>query len=70
MSTAIARKWYSTAEVAEIVSKAEYTVREWSRQGRIRAEKKGSGRGKYQSWVICHAELLRLQRDGLLPERR
>ena len=36
-------------------------------QGRIRGEKKGSGRGRYQSWVISHAELLRVQREGLLP---
>ncbi|HEV8058719.1 MAG TPA: helix-turn-helix domain-containing protein [Gemmataceae bacterium] len=63
------KEWYTTAEAADIVGRAEYTVREWARQGRIRAEKKGSGRGKYQSWVISRAELLRFQREGLLPER-
>jgi Helix-turn-helix domain len=63
------KDWYTTAQVAAILDRSEYTVREWSRQGRIRAEKKGSGRGKYQSWVISHAELLRFQREGLLPER-
>ncbi len=61
------KDWYSTEEVAEILGKAEFTVREWCRQGRIRAEKKGSGRGKYHSWVVAHAELLRIQREGLLP---
>jgi hypothetical protein len=60
------KDWYSTDEIASISGKAEYTVREWCRQGRIRAEKKGSGRGKYQSWVVSHDELLRYQRDGLL----
>ena len=30
------RQWYNTAEVARIVGKAEYTVREWARLGRIR----------------------------------
>jgi excisionase family DNA binding protein len=59
--------WYTTEEAAQLLGKAEYTIREWCRRGRVRAEKKGSGRGKYQSWVISHAELLRIQREGLLP---
>jgi hypothetical protein len=61
------KEWYSTAEVAEELGRAEFTVREWCRQGRVNAQKKGSGRGRYQSWVICHEELLRLRREGLLP---
>jgi transposase len=61
------KDWYSTEEVAQILGKAEFTVREWARLGRIRAEKKHSGRGKFQSWVIAHAELLRIQKEGLLP---
>jgi transposase len=61
------KDWYSTDEVAQILDKAEFTVREWCRHGRIRAEKKGSGRGRYQAWVISHQELLRIQREGLLP---
>lgn len=63
------KDWYSTEEFAAIVGKAEFTCREWCRLGRIRAEKKGSGRGKFQSWVISHAELLRYEREGLLPPR-
>ena len=44
---------------------------EYCRLGRNRAEKKkASGRGKHASWVISHDELLRFQRDGLLPDRR
>jgi hypothetical protein len=61
------KDWYGTEAVAEILGKAEFTVREWARLGRVRAEKRGSGRGKYRSWVISHAELQRIQREGLLP---
>ena len=61
------KDWYTTDEVAKILGRAEFTVREWARNGRINAEKKGSGRGKYQSWVVSHIELLRFERDGLLP---
>jgi hypothetical protein len=63
------KEWYTTTEFAEVLGKAEYTVREWCRQGRIHAQKKGNGRGKYQSWAVSHDELLRFQRDGLIPER-
>jgi hypothetical protein len=61
-----AKDWYSTGEFAQLVSKAEFTVREWARLGRIRAEKKSSGRGAHPSWAISHGELLRYQREGLL----
>src|SRR5260370_12686562 len=60
------RQWYSVEEFARIVGRAEFTCREWCRHGRIRAEKKDSGRGAHASWVISHAELLRYQRDALL----
>jgi hypothetical protein len=64
------REWYSVEEFARTVGRAEFTCREWCRYGRIRAEKKASGRGAYASWAISHAELLRFQREGLLPLRR
>jgi len=62
-----AKDWYTTAEIANIVGKAEYTVREWCRQGRIRAKKKPCGRGKGGEWLISHEELTRLKNEGLLP---
>jgi hypothetical protein len=65
-----AREWYTTAQFATIVGKAEFTVREWCRHNRVRAEKRNSGRGSYPSWVISHQELLRYQREGLLPAKR
>lgn len=63
----VAQEWYSTNEVAKILGKAKFSVREWCRHGRIHCRKKNSGRGKYQSWVISHEELQRIQREGLLP---
>jgi hypothetical protein len=64
------REFYSVEEFARIVGRAEFTCREWCRHGRINAEKKESGRGSYASWAISHTELLRFQREGLLPVRR
>ena len=32
--------------------------------------KKSLGRGAYASWAISHTELLRFQKEGLLPLRR
>jgi len=61
------RDWYTTEQVAQLVGKAEFTVREWCR---LKAEKRMSGRGAYPAWVISHAEMLRYQREGLLPHRR
>ncbi len=62
------KDWYSTDEFARLVGKAEFTVREWARLGRIHAEKRQSGRGAHPAWVISHDELLRYRRDGLLPQ--
>ncbi len=64
------REFYSVEEFARIVGRAEFTCREWCRHGRINAVKKESGRGAYASWAISHAELLRFQKEGLLPFRR
>ncbi|WP_020476158.1 MerR family transcriptional regulator [Zavarzinella formosa] len=64
------KDFYGTDEFAEMVGKAEFTVRSWCRLGRINAEKKGSGRGAHQSWVVSNAELERFRREGLLPLKR
>jgi hypothetical protein len=61
------REFYGTEEFAKAVGKAEFTVREWCRHGRIRAEKRLSGRGAFPAWVISHTELLRFRKEGLLP---
>ena len=61
------KEWYSTAEVAKLLGKAEYTVREWCRQKRLLASKKHYARGAHPEWLIGHDELQRLRNRGLLP---
>jgi len=61
------KDWYGTAEIAHFVGKAEFTVREWCRLGRIRAQNRATGRGPTQEWMIAHEELIRYQNHGLLP---
>lgn len=64
----VVKEWYSTAEVAGLLGRAEFTVREWCRLGRVRAEKKKSGRGQASEWIISHGELTRVRNEGLLPD--
>ena len=64
------KDFYEVEEFARLVGKSCFTCREWCRLGRIRAEKKLSGRGAYASWVVPQAELRRYQREGLLPLQR
>ncbi|HEY7326452.1 MAG TPA: helix-turn-helix domain-containing protein [Gemmataceae bacterium] len=61
------RDWYSTEQFAQLVGKSEFTIRECCRLGRLKAEKRRSGRGAHPAWVISHEELQRFQREGLLP---
>jgi hypothetical protein len=62
------KDWYSIAEAAAILGKAEFTVREWCRHGRVRAQKRPCGRGRSREWMIAHEELLRIQNEGLLAQ--
>jgi hypothetical protein len=64
------QEFYTPEEFARLVGREAFTVRGYCRLGRIHALKKSSGRGKHPSWVIPHEELLRFQREGLLPDRR
>ena len=64
------KDFYEVEEFARLVGKAAFTVREWARLGRIHAVKRKSGRGASFQWVIGHGELLRYQREGLLPDLR
>jgi len=44
------KEWYTTAEAAQLLGKAEFNVREWCRLKRVRAEKKKCGRGVAGKW--------------------
>ena len=61
------KDWYSPEEVADMLEKRPYTVREWCRWGRINARKRPTGRGDAKEWEISHAELERIKSHGLLP---
>jgi lysyl-tRNA synthetase class I len=58
---------YSPIEVAQILGKKPYTVREWCRLRRINAIKRECGRGASEEWEISHEELERIKAHGLLP---
>jgi hypothetical protein len=60
-------EFYSTAEVARMLGKAEFTIRTWCRQGRIKSQKRLSGRGSFPAWCVSQQEVRRYQREGLLP---
>jgi len=64
------KDFYEIEEFAKLVKKSCFTCREWARLGRIRADKKLSGRGASARWAVPHSEWLRYQREGLLPLRR
>ena len=61
------KEWYTTAEVADIVGRAEFTVREWCRLGRIDAVKQSQGTGRLREWRISHDELQRIANHGPRP---
>ncbi len=61
------QEFYSTVQVAQLLDRSTYSVREWCRLGRVRAEKRRCGRGNTREWMVSHAELLRIRSEGLLP---
>lgn len=61
------KDFYEVEEFARLVGKAPFTVREYCRLHRLNGTKRGSGRGAFSQWVISHVELLRYQKEGLLP---
>lgn len=62
--------YYSTGDIARLLGKSDFTIREWCRLRRVHAEKRNCGRGNTREWMISHDELLRIQSEGLLPVER
>ena len=69
LSEAVPQDYYSVADVARFAGRAEFTVRQWCLQGRIRAEKRACGRGLTREWMISREELQRWRSEGLLPTK-
>lgn len=63
------REYYSVDQAADCLGRRPFTVREWCRLRRINAQKRKTGRGRSTEWVISRAELLRIEKEGLLPLR-
>lgn len=61
------KQWYTPSEVAELVGKKVYTVREWCRYRRIDARKRCIGRGAAEEWEVSADEIERYRNHGLLP---
>ena len=63
------QEWYDTKTAADILDRSAYSVREWCRLGRVKAEKRACGRGAAKEWMISNEELQRIKEQGLLPVR-
>jgi len=59
------KDWYSTADLAQLTGRAEFTVREWCRLSRITAKKETNGR-KHE-WRVSHEEVQRILNHGPRP---
>lgn len=66
----VTRAWYTPSELAILLGKSDYTVREWCRLGRIHAQKLPHGRGNEGEWRIAQEEVDRYREQGLLPLTR
>ena len=67
LALSVVKETYTTEEVAERLSRSEWTVRQWCNKGQVHGARKVHGRGRQGEWRIPHEELVRLQNEGLLP---
>jgi hypothetical protein len=61
------RTYYSVEEVATMLERSAYTVREWCRNGQVNAIKRAERRGAGMLWSISAEEVARYRNEGLLP---
>ena len=61
------RSFYKVEEVAKILDRTPYSVREWCRHGRIHAKKQSASFRGAERWQIAAEELNRYRNFGLLP---
>jgi hypothetical protein len=64
------RTHYTPAEFAKLLvkdgdSREVRTVRKWCKEGRIKAGKRPTGRGRHKDWTIPHDEYVRYKNEGL-----
>lgn len=62
------KTWYTAAQAAQILNRNAFTVREWCRDGRIRAIV--APHGNRFRWMISDDEIHRYFREGLFSRRR
>ncbi len=60
------KAWYTTDELAVLMDRKPWTVRQWCLNGRVRATK----RAGTDRWVVARPEVERLMNEGLLPPAR
>jgi hypothetical protein len=63
------KEFYTTVEVASLLGRRPFTVREWCRNGRVHAEKTHSGRGAEAEWRISAGNSGGSGMKGCCPHR-
>jgi hypothetical protein len=69
---AIARpkETYTTAEAAERLKRAPWTVRDWCNKGQVPGAYRVKGKGRRGEWRITHDALVRVQNEGPGPVQK
>lgn len=68
-SQSFEKHWFTVSEVADLLGKRPFTIREWCRLGRVNAKKRNCGRGNASEWTVSRDEIERYSNEGLLPTK-